>query len=183
MSILYTQEFHAIFDSVQKRFGPSEPGWKIQVEVRDIPGRLFPEIIPDMAVKTVTVRLRESVKQYAQQRMYQLSHEAIHCLAPRARRDTLWFEEGFANWHAVNYPGLPSAYRKEARESIKGFLAPTYHAFLRLKPTDAQIMALRKDQPILDDVKADDIVKHFGASEDLAKELIQRLPKDRPPEM
>jgi hypothetical protein len=183
MSILYVQEFNAIFAVVQKRFGPAEPGWKFQVEARDIPGRLFVETIPNRADKAVTVRLRQSANQYPQQRMYQLAHEAIHCLAPRPRRDTLWIEEGFANWHAVNYPRLPSSYRKEARESIKGFLAPTYHAFLKLKPTDAQIAALRKDQPVLDDVQADDIIKHFGATEELAKQLIQRLPKDRPPEM
>jgi hypothetical protein len=44
-------------------------------------------------------------------------------------------------------------------------------------------MALRNDQPILDEVSADDIKKHFAASEDLARELVQRLPKNRPPEM
>lgn len=183
MSILAISEFNEIFKAVQARFGAGEPGWSVYVEIRDMPNRLYPETIPDPRAMTVNIRLRESARNDPQQRTYQLAHEAIHCLAPRAKRDTLWFEEGFANWHAVNYPGLPRSYRRRAQAGIKGFLAPTYHAFCKLKPKDAQIAELRKCQPVLDEVEADDIIKYFGATEELAKLLIQRLPKDRPPEM
>jgi hypothetical protein len=184
MSILAISEFNEIFKSIQTRFGAGEPGWKIQqIEIRDITGRLFPETMADLTAKTIKIRLRESTRNDPQQRMYQLAHEAIHCLAPRNRRDTLWFEEGFANWHAVNYPALPRNYRTRAPAGITGLLAPTYHAFCKLNPTDSQLAELRKHQPILDDVKAEDIVKYFGATEELAKVLTQRLPEERPAEM
>jgi hypothetical protein len=129
MSILYVQEFNAIFAMVQKRFGPAEPGWKFQVEARDIPGRLFVETIPNPADKTVIVRLRHSANQDPQQRMYQLAHEAIHCLAPRPRRDTLWIEEGFANWHAVNYPGCPAHTAKRPVRALRDFSPPPITRF------------------------------------------------------
>jgi hypothetical protein len=178
-----TIEFFRIYSLAQKRFGAGEPGWKFNVEARDLVGSDFPEVTCDADTRTVNVRLTKSTEAFPHQQTYQLAHELIHCLTPRGRRDTLWFEEGFANWHAVSFPQLPKSYRTETEKEIIDLLAAPYHSFLRLKPTAGKLLRLRNHRPVLDDVRADDIVTYFGASPQLADELCQRLPTDRPDRM
>lgn len=177
----FNREFKQIFQTTRRLLGPSEAGWKIGPI--KIVGQIYPETTCNEITKYVTVRVTESTFTAPQQRIYQLTHESIHCLSPRNRRDTLFFEEGLANWYTLTSTSLPEDYRKEAERTLDPLLAKPYNLFLELRPTHQQIASLRNDCPGLDDVTLELIINHFTASTELASMLMQRLPLDRPETM
>jgi hypothetical protein len=174
----FNREFKKIFKKTQRLLGPGEPDWKIGPI--KIEGEDHPETTCNDVTKDVIVRVTVSTMTYPQQRTYQLTHESVHCLSPRNRRDTLFFEEGLANWYVLTHPSLPDEFRKDAERILDPFLAKPYKLFCELKPTYGRIAALRADCPGLDDVTPELIIKHFTASPGLAAKLMERLPKDRP---
>jgi len=174
----FNREFKQIFRETQRLLGKCEPNWTI-APIK-IEGQNHPETICNDVTKDVTVRVTVSTITYPEQRTYQLTHESVHCLSPRNRRDTLFFEEGLANWYTLNHAALSEAYRKEAESKLDPLLAKPYKIFCELKPTYARVAALRKDCPGLDNATVDLIIKHFGAPPELATKLVERLPKDRP---
>ena len=107
------QNLTAILRLAEKRFGSRMGGWKINPV--DVAGSSFPETIVDPAGKTVQVRITASTRKYPMQATYQLAHEAIHCLAPVGRRDTIFFEEGLATHFALTYPDISPPDRARRR--------------------------------------------------------------------
>src|ERR1700680_1195508 len=99
-----TQKLLQILKSIEKRVGPRWPGWAIKPVV--VARASFPETTRDAVKHTVQVRITASTTKYPMQAAYQHSHEAIHCLAPACRRDTIWFEEGLANHVALTFPEI-----------------------------------------------------------------------------
>src|SRR5260370_11579641 len=175
---VHNREFKKIFKRTQQDLGIAEPNWNIgpiKVEGKDHPETTCNEVTRD-----VIVRVTESTIEHFQQRAYQLIHESVHCLSPRNKRETLFFEEGLANWYTLTHQSLPESYRKEAEKSLDPLLAKPYEIFCELKPTYARVAALRKDCPGLDDVKAHLIIKHFDARQELADRLMERMPTARP---
>jgi hypothetical protein len=177
----FDSEFQKLFQLAQQRFGPCEPGWIVDSVL--VQGSNFPETTSDLNSHRVLVRITDSARLDSQRRTYQLAHEAVHCLSPRGRRDTLFFEEGLANWFAITLPLLSRQYRKACASSLPKILRGPYEAFCELKPADEQIRALRNDQLVLDDVTPGQIEKHFGARPGLATKLCQRMGLGRPEAM
>ena len=75
-----TKELLNILRHAERRFGPRQPGWTIKPVV--VEGKKYPQTLVDESKKTVQVRITESTKKHPEQAIFQLSHEAIHCLAP-----------------------------------------------------------------------------------------------------
>jgi hypothetical protein len=174
----YNREFKTIFKQTQAHLGLAEKNWNIR-PIR-IEGDSYPETICDELTKDVIVRVTQSTIQYPLQRTYQLIHESVHCLSPRDKRDTLFFEEGLANWYALTHLFLPENYRREAEKVLDPLLAKHYKVFYELKPTYAKIAALRHDCPGLDEVTPHLIMQHFETSQDVAERLVERMPVARP---
>jgi hypothetical protein len=175
---LHNREFKTIFKRTQVELGAAEPNWNIgPIKVG---GDNYPETTCNEATKEVAVRVTESTIKYPLQRSYQLIHESVHCLSPRNKRETLFFEEGLANWYALTHQSLPESYRREAEALLDSLLAKPYKIFCQLRPTYAKIAALRKDCPGLDEVPARLIIKHFEAPDQIADLLMERMPEARP---
>jgi len=118
---LHNREFKTIFKQTQADLGKAEPNWNIgPIKVG---GDNYPETTCNEATMEVTVRVTESTIKYPLQRSYQLIHESVHCLSPRNKRETLFFEEGLANWYALTHQSLPESYRKEAEALLDSLLA------------------------------------------------------------
>jgi hypothetical protein len=96
-----TKNLKRIISIVERRYGLRVPGCKLRPVL--IEGQNFPQTLVSDHDRTVTVRLTESTRKYPQQAIFQLAHEAVHCLSPAARLDTLGFEEGLANHHALTF--------------------------------------------------------------------------------
>jgi hypothetical protein len=175
---LHNREFKAIFIRTQAELGKAEPNWTIgPIKVE---GNNYPETTCNESTRNVIVRTTLSTIQHPLQRAYQLIHESVHCLSPRNKRETLFFEEGLANWYTLTHRSLPKNYRDENEELLDPLLAKPYRAFSELKPTYAKIAALRSDCPGLDDVRPSLIMKHFDAPKETADRLMERMPEARP---
>lgn len=173
-----TQKLLTILRSAEKRFGPRVNGWTVKPV--DVAGTSFPETTADTIKSAVQVRITASTNQYPMQAAYQLAHEAIHCLAPAGRRDTIWFEEGLANHFALTYPELSKQYRAEAEAGVPALFVEPLNSFRSLNATDEQIRAVREEQPLFDNLTPELIQKYFSASAELAPKLCNRLPLGRP---
>jgi len=114
------------------------------------------------------------------QAAYQLSHEAIHCLASAGRRDTIWFEEGLANHFALTFPEISPPTKSENEQKLPALFVGPVKAFRSLNATDEQIRLLRIVHPWFDLLTLEIIQKHFSATAELAAQLCNRLPKERP---
>jgi hypothetical protein len=167
-----------ILGLVEGRFGPRNTSWKLRPVL--VQGQNFAQTIVSESDRTITVRLTESTRNHQLQAMYQLAHEAVHCLSPAARFDTLWFEEGLANHHALTFPELPEDYRRDAENTIPALYVEPLAAFRSLNPKDAQIKSLRFTHPDFNSWDATLIKQHFKTTDDLAEKLARRLPTYRP---
>lgn len=159
---------------VEGRFGPRITGWKLRPVL--VHGENFPQTMVSESDRTITVRLTELTRNHPLQAIYQLAHEAIHCLSPAARLDTLWFEEGLANHHAVTFAELPEDYRREAEDMVPSLYVEPLAAFRSLNPKDAEIRLLRFTHPDFNSWDAALIKQHFKTTDDLAEKLARRLP-------
>jgi hypothetical protein len=108
---------------------------------------------------------------------YQLWHEAVHCLFPVNRMDTLWFEEGVALRFGLKHtPVLP----KQLIDNRKALSSPwkdVYKAFKILNPSEAQIREIRERAPgrLLDNVDADIVTNVCNIRYKFCAPLFQRL--------
>jgi hypothetical protein len=175
---VHNREFKTIFKRTQAHLGNAEKNWNIG-PIR-VEGNSYPETICNELTKDVIVRVTQSTIQYPLQRTYQLIHESVHCLSPRNKRDTLFFEEGLANWYALTHQSLPESYRNESEKILDPLLAKPYKVFCKLKPSYTKIAALRNDCPGLDDVTSSLIMKHFGVPQQIADQLMERMSGARP---
>jgi hypothetical protein len=173
-----TTKLLTVLKGAERRFGDRVPGWRIRPVL--VHGFNFPETTANDADKSVQVRVTASTTRYPMQAAFQLSHEAIHCLAPACRRDTIWFEEGLANHFSLTFPEISAPTRAENERDVPNLFVGPLKAFRDLKATDEQIRALRSDESWFDRITPDLIQKHFSASAELAKRLCQRLPIERP---
>jgi hypothetical protein len=176
-----TAELQRILSSVELRFGARVPGWTMLPVL--IEGQRFPQTLVSEASRTFRVRLTESTNDHPQQALFQLAHEAIHCLSPAERCDTIWFEEGLANHHSLTFSELPARYRKESEERVPSLFVEPLAAFRSLNPADEMIKALRLTYPDFNSWNADLIQQHFATTRELAERLAGRLPKERPETM
>jgi hypothetical protein len=167
------------FEIVEGRFGPRMTGWKLRPVL--IQGQDFAQTMVSESHRTITVRLTESTRNHPLRAIYQLAHEAIHCLSPAERFDTLWFEEALANHHALTFPELPEDYRRDAENTVPALYVEPLAAFRSLNPPDTQIKSLRFTQPDFNSWNATLIKQHFKTTDDLAEKLARRLPTYRPP--
>jgi hypothetical protein len=170
--------FEKLLSQAECRFGPRDSTWSL--DRLWVEGDTFPETSPGSRPRTYSIRLTASTLKYPQQRVYQLAHESIHCLAPTLRRETLWFEEGLANHFALTLPDLPESYRAEAETLLPKLFEGPLAAIRALGASDEAIRLLRLKQPTFDALDTAIIRSHFGASHQLANALCQRLPSGRP---
>ena len=176
-----TQRFLAILRKHEVRFGPRVAGWSYIVVPE---GQSFPETtIPDTAKKQVRVRVTMSTLQYPMQAAFQLSHEAVHCLAPTSRRDTIWFEEGLANHVSLTFPEIGENVREENAAKVPTLFVEPLAAFRSLSATDEQIKQMRAEEPCFDKLTPSLIQKYFNTSDELSEKLCRRLPLERPEKM
>ena len=173
-----TAELQRILSIVKLRFGAQVAGWTMLPVL--IEGQRFPQTLVSEAHRTFRVRLTESTNTYPQQALFQLAHEAIHCLSPAERLDTIWFEEGLANHHSLTFSELPARYRKESEKLVPTLFAEPLAAFRSLNPADEKIKALRLRHPDFNSWDAGLIQQHFATTEELAVTLARRLPNERP---
>lgn len=168
-----------LIDDAARRFGPrSRATWRI-LPVR-VERRGYPETIFDAQTQAISVRVTERVLTSAEEARYELGHEAVHCLLASGRRDTIYFEEGLANYNALHLPGLPRAFRRGSERILPAVLSHALWAFEALNPSDEKIAALRAEVPEIDLLGVPSVQKHFDVSEKIAQAACLRMPKDRP---
>ncbi len=114
------------------------------------------------------------------QTVYQMAHEAVHCLFPTARMDTTYLEEGLAIEYALNTVGrIDRNYAERCRNGLISPWIEAYVAYQKLRPSAANIRSLRKATPYIDQVTIKQIETYLNASTEVASELHRRLPKTR----
>jgi hypothetical protein len=112
---------------------------------------------------------------------YEIWHEAVHCLVPVKRTDTLWFEEGVALHFALKNAPLTSKQRKANREAMASPWREVYEAFKVLNPSNEQIRAIRELAPgrLLDNVTPEMVKEVCKVRFKCYELLFHRLPKTR----
>ena len=171
-----------LIDEAVKRYGPRYKGsWAIAPVL--IEGDDYPETIVDDDARVIRVRITNKVLTWPPEARYQLAHEAIHCIVATGRRETIYFEEGLANHHALTLPGLPRKYRRGAEKRLIEVLRPPLAAFRALNPTDERIRALRAEQQNVDELQPALVARIFEVSPDKATAVCRRMPEGRPRKM
>jgi len=108
---------------------------------------------------------------------YQLWHEAVHCLFPVNRMDTLWFEEGVALRFALKHTPISPKRLKANRAALQSPWKDVYRAFTAFNPSDAQIREIRNRAPekLLDNVTAKIVTDVCKVRYKVCAPLFQRL--------
>lgn len=158
-------------------------GKKVGYPLNDViimPSKNYAQTLVDEDKGDLKVSLTTYLTNKNPQTVYQAAHEAVHCLFPVQRMDTLYLEEGLAIEFALNTVGEIN--HKYAAESLKELRSPwleAYNSYLKLNPASYKIRKLRIDSPWLDQVTIKQIETHLDASPAVASELVRRLPKSR----
>jgi hypothetical protein len=143
--------------------------------------RKYAQSIIDHEARTISVKLADAAlfteADKDNEAKYELWHEAVHCLAPVGRMDTLWFEEGVALRFSLKHAPIPRVQRKRFRRAIGPPWRLVLDAFDELNPTDSQIKAIRERayRNLFDTVTKELIIETCGVTPKLADRLCQRL--------
>lgn len=172
----FDKELSKAIEYFGKRYGEEDAGFRrLSVAAHD---KKFAQTLVDEKNKTVSVKITATTK--LAQIKYQLWHEAVHCLAPVQRVDTLWFEEGLAVHSALNAPHMKQAYRSACIVDLRS--TPVWYdpwqSFQKLNATLPQIKRIHELAPQrrFDNITPSLIIEVFGACPTVAHELCQRLP-------
>jgi hypothetical protein len=164
--------------AAEKLYGP-----RVQYDIRKVlifPDKKYAQTIVDTLNKTITVHITVFRGHKDAQTIYQLAHEAVHCLCPVSRMDTLYLEEGLAISHALNEARkLNRNYAATQRASLQNPWREAFNSFQKWPLDLTKIRNLRWQQPFLDSVTTDQIQTFLNTSDELAKELSLRLPCER----
>jgi hypothetical protein len=155
----------------EQHFGPRARKFRtLKVEGRD---NKTPESIPDGDYGCIVYYYR-LIKRDKDRLQFQLSHEAIHVLLGSLRRDCRYIEEGLAVWFSLSV--CEDSYRVKAEASLPKMFANALALFRRTNPTDEGISNLRLLSPNLDHLETNHLVKSFSIDNDLAQQLMERVP-------
>jgi len=89
-----------LIGEAEQRYGQREAFELTTVTVEE--GRKWAQTLVNSANRTIEVRVSVFVNDRDPQTIYQLAHEAVHCLFPVQRLDTIYIEEGLAIRHALD---------------------------------------------------------------------------------
>jgi hypothetical protein len=140
----------------------------------------YAQTIVDDKARTISVKLadpRRFFKDRDSEARYELWHDAVHCLAPVNRMDTLWFEEGLAINFALRHSPLNSVQRAANMKALRSPWKEVWFTFKKLDAPDEKIALIheRAEHRLFDSIKEELIVEIFGVPPNLAAELCQRL--------
>jgi hypothetical protein len=143
-----------------------------------------PETILDRDRALIQVHVTQMALHDENIAVYQLAHEAVHCVIASGRRDTIYFEEGLATQHALTLSKLPTKFRGRALSELPAFFKPPLFAFRALGPPKGDaIRKLRTECPDFDKLDESVLQRVIGASSQAAKNACKRLPESRPRRM
>jgi hypothetical protein len=163
--------FSELLAEAERRFGPRSRTLTPVVDARD---QLIPETIPNGADSCIVHYAREA--QHDHLRLsFQLAHEAIHVLSGALSRDALKLEEGFATWFSLHNSQGNRKYRGRARALLPPIFKEALALFCQIRPTDDRIKYLRNKCSDLDRVTPDLLTEVFLVSNDLARQLCERV--------
>jgi hypothetical protein len=161
------------------RYGAADPAFtRCPVVYHE---KSYAQSIVDEKARTISVKLADPTPFRARNRdieaRYELWHEAVHCLAPVNRMDTLWFEEGLAINFALRHSPLTAIQRAANMKALRSPWKEVWIAFTKLDAPDEKIALIheRAEHRRFDSIKEQLIVEIFGAPADLAEQLCQRL--------
>lgn len=175
------QLFRVLFTEAQRRFGRADPGWSR--DAITVGQENFAQVVAGRRPNTYTVRLTSTTANDAAQRLYQLSHEVVHCLAPAIRNDTIWFEEGLATHFALTQPNLSADYIARAERLLQDRHRAPLEAFRAVSPADDAIRAMRVQQLRFDDFTPELILRHTRATAEQAEALCRRVSAELPEQL
>jgi hypothetical protein len=141
----------------------------------------YAQTIVDEIAKTVSVKLADPSIPFPDvdaEARYEIWHEAVHCLSPVQRMDTLWFEEGVALRFGLKHAPISRVQRRAFRKAVRTPWKKVLDAFTKLNPSDMQVMEIRRLAPRqqFDTITSDLIVDVMGPrAAMLATKLCQRL--------
>jgi hypothetical protein len=179
MTFDFDKELSKAVEYFSERYGKEDAGFRrLPVGTHE---KNFAQTIVDEKNKTVSVKITATTK--LAQVKYQLWHEAVHCIAPVQRMDTLWFEEGLAVHSALHAPHMKPAYKLACIADLR----PTpiwydpWQSFRNLNATLPQIKRIHELAPQrrFDNITPSLIVEVFAVCTALADKLCQRLPFSR----
>lgn len=178
MAIDLDHELKRAIDFAASLYGP--PAQTFRLEPVSYHQKNYAQSIVDEHNRTISVRLADPTP-FADkdgEATYELWHEAVHCLVPVSRMDTLWFEEGVALRFGLKHAPVASHMKKKYREALKPPWKLVNNAFNRLNATDGQIRMIREraDRGLFDTVTKELIIENCDAKPALAEQLCQRLP-------
>jgi len=159
------------------RYGAADPTFtRCPVAYHD---KSYAQAIVDDKARTISVKLADPTpfRDRDIEARYELWHEAVHCLAPVNRMDTLWFEEGLATNFALRHSPLTPIRRAANMKALRSPWKEVWIAFKKLEAPDEKIALIREraEHRQFDSIKEELIVEIFGAQADLAQQLCQRL--------
>jgi hypothetical protein len=177
MTFNFDHELQTAVNFYEDRYGARDTRFSFQpVSFHSYP---YAQTLVDDTSFTLQVKLDEAARGDDYRLKYQIWHEAVHCLAPVRRMETLWFEEGLAVYSCLYAPHMTRDYRQRCIEHLKPFPAwyDPYEAFKKLKATDEQIKAIHDRAPErkFDLITPELIIDVFAAEPTLASSLCNRL--------
>lgn len=97
-----------MLNRAETMFGKRASGWTFEGVELDANG---PHLwFPDPLKQCVSIQLGQSVVEYPNQALYQLSHEVVHLLAPNREPPTIMIEEGLAVKFSLEVPSYADGY-------------------------------------------------------------------------
>lgn len=141
----------------------------------------YAQSVVDTEARTVSVKLADPTpfNDRDLEAKYELWHEAVHCLSPVCRMDTLYFEEGLALRFGLKRSPIAVPQRKAYRDAIRPPWSQAYQAFTKLNPSDEMVRKIREsaEAKTFDNVTEEVIMQVCRLRENLARDLCKRLPK------
>jgi hypothetical protein len=174
MSLDFLAELKAAISAAAAKYGPAEDYRLLPVVFHD---KTFAQLDVNVEARTVQVHLASVASTSEEEPKYELWHEAIHCLAPVRRWDTLWFEEGLATEFALKHTPISHSYKAASEQVMKPPWKDVLAVFRKLKATNTKVRSIREKTKghRFDEITEEVVVEVFRAPKKLAGELCQRL--------
>ena len=159
-----------ILESAEDKYGKRDYSYDISIGFSDVPP---PRLYYPEGNKNIVILLTSDCLYDIKSWVFQLSHEAIHCLAPTWKISATILEEWLATYFSINYT-KDNWYGDNWNPTDQKYIN-AYNLFCKLNDIDNEIIKkLRAIQPIISLITKDDIIKMNSlVPEDLAFDLTQ----------
>ena len=181
MALDFDQELRTAIGTAESLYGPRDPTFHLLPVAYH--QKNYAQSLVNQANRTISVKLADPAvfEDKETEARYELWHEAVHCLAPVERMDTLWFEEGIALRFALTHSPLTPIQKMNNRKALREPWNLCCTLLIGLILQTSQIKEIRNlsCNGLFDTVTAELMIKICDAKPKFAHKLCQRLPSNR----